>query len=154
GEAIQSIVQEATRRLPGAEPREKSESPGSEIYRIAPDGYPRQIWRSDKATVFSLALNQQGSLLAGTGDKGLIYRVESDGVRSSILTRTEPSQITALLRGRNRPVVYAVTSNLTKVYELKPDYALEGSFESQVKDTVTFSRWGRMQWRSVAGPKA
>jgi hypothetical protein len=147
GEAIQSVVQEATKRLTGAAPRDKGEVPGSEIYRIAPDGYPRQIWRAEKATIFSLALNPDGSLLAGTGNKGLIYRIESDGVQSAVLTRTEPSQVTALRRSRLRPVVYAITSNLTKVYELKSDYAREGTYQSQVKDTVTFSRWGRLQWR-------
>jgi outer membrane protein assembly factor BamB len=141
-------------RAAGA-PGEKGEPPGSEIYRIAPDGYPQSIWKSEKMTVYSLALHTDGSLLAGTGNKGFIYRLESDGVRSAVLARTEPNQVTALWRSRSRTTVYAITSNLTKVYALKSDYAREGSFVSQVKDTVTFSRWGRIRyWHSQAGDGA
>jgi hypothetical protein len=62
--------------------------------------------------------------------------------------RTEPTQITALWRSRARPVLYALTSNLSRLFEVQPGYAGEGSFESQVYDAVTYSNWGRAKWRA------
>ncbi len=146
-EAMRTAMSQVTALSTGLESRERSETPGSEIYRIAPDGSPRQIWRAEKTTVFALALSPDGALLAGTGDKGAIYRIEPNGQRSSTLLRAEPSQVTALWRSRVRPVVYAATSNLSRLFVLQPEFAREGSYESQVHDTVTFSRWGRVMWR-------
>ena len=146
-EVMRAAILQAGAFPPGQGSRERSETPGSEIYRIAPDGSPRQIWRADKTTVFALALSPDGALLAGTGDKGAIYRIERDGVHSSTLTRVEPSQVTALWRSRVRPAVYAVTSNLSRLFGLQSEYAREGTYESQIHDTVTFSRWGRVTWR-------
>lgn len=146
-EVMRVAISQAGAIFPGQVSRERGETPGSEIYRIAPDGSPRQIWRADRTTVFALALGTDGAVLAGTGDKGAIYRIERDGIHSSTLTRIEPSQITALWRSRVRPVVYAVTSNLSRLFGLQSEYAREATYESQIHDTVTFSRWGRVTWR-------
>ncbi|MBI3949636.1 MAG: hypothetical protein HY314_04180 [Acidobacteria bacterium] len=147
GDTVASAVQDATKDLGVGGSTGKAPTPGSVIYRIAPDGYPQEIWRSDKATVFSMALQPDGALLAGTGDRGIIYRIEPDGVHSSMLTRSDPSQVTALLRSARRPIVYAITSNLSNLFALKSEYVREGTFLSPVKDSTTFSKWGRISWR-------
>lgn len=143
-------VQEASRGSRAA--AAPAETPGSTIYRIAPDGYPQEIWESDKVTIFSLAWYTDNSLLAGTGNKGYLYRIEPDGVHSAILQRVEPSQVTALLRSARAPVVYALTSNLTGLYVLKSDFVREGTFISQVEDSASFARWGRVSWRWQSSP--
>lgn len=125
----------------------KTEIPGSRIFRITPDGFPEEIWKSDKATVFSVAFWPSRGVLAGTGDEGVIYQIEPDGTRSALLTRVEPSQVTALLVSRRRPLVYAATSNLARLFALESGYAREGSLISSVKDTSTFSQWGLIRWR-------
>lgn len=136
--------------------KSKPPPPGSAVYRIAPDGHPQEIWRSDKITVYSLAFRSDGQLLAGTGNKGGIYLIRTDGTSSALLNNVEPAQVTALLRSTRRPVVYVVTSNLARLYTLGSELAREGTLISQVKDTATFSKWGRafFRYQPVAGAVA
>jgi hypothetical protein len=42
---------------------------GSDIYRIAPDGYPEILWSSPTALVYSLSFDKEGRPLAGTGNE-------------------------------------------------------------------------------------
>ena len=55
------------------------------------------------------------------------------------------AQITAL-RARGDDVIVG-TSNLGRVYRLRDTYRSRGEYVSQVKDTATTSRWGRLRWR-------
>ncbi|HYK91757.1 MAG TPA: hypothetical protein VE398_23525, partial [Acidobacteriota bacterium] len=154
GEAVRAAIASAGAAASNLGQRMRTEAPGSEIYRIAPDGSPRRIWRAEKTTVFGLILGADGALLAGTGDKGAVYRIERDGVHSSILARLDPTQVTALLRSRVWPVYYAATSNLSRLFEIRSEYAHEGNYESQVYDAATFASWGRVTLRErvhVAG---
>src|SRR5262249_31454355 len=120
---------------------------GSEVYKIAPDGYPRRIWKSDKVNALSIALAPDGGVLVGMGERGMIYKVAADGRSWSVLLRAGASQVTALLSDGESRAVYAATSNLGRLYRVDGGFAKEGSFESQVKDAGAFSRWGRLRWR-------
>ena len=42
---------------------------GSEIYRIAPDGSPTRMWSSRDDLVYALGFDQNGRLIAGTGNR-------------------------------------------------------------------------------------
>ncbi len=117
---------------------------GSEIYRIAPDGEPRRLWESKSDIVYALGLDPQGKLLAGTGDRGRLIRLESETLYSVVLTATS-SQITALAAGLNDKILTA-TSNIGRIYELGPELESEGTFQSQTFDAKIFSRWGRLEW--------
>src|SRR5262249_18968772 len=119
----------------------------SDVYRIATDGYPRRIWKSDKATAFSVALAPDGDVLVGTGDKGVIYKLQPDGRISSMLVRGGGSQVTSLLSDPGSHAVYAATSNLGRLYRLGSGLAKQGTFQSQVKDASIFSKWGRLRWK-------
>ena len=117
---------------------------GSEVYRILPDGEPRKVWSSTTATAYTVGLDRDGKLLVGTGELGRLFRVESETLET--LVATMPSdQITALLRRPNGAVVVA-TSNVGMIYELGPELAESGTFESDVLDAKRFSRWGRLEW--------
>ena len=121
---------------------------GSEIYQIAPGGDPTVIWDSPRDIVYALALDQQGRLLAGTGDRGRLFRIESRTLHT-LLASASSSQITAIV---NTPggKVFAATSNIAKIYELGSDLETEGTFESEVFDADIFSQWGRLEWRGGA----
>jgi hypothetical protein len=117
-------------------------SGGSEIYRIQADGYPRRIWSHAQELVYALAFDTQGRLLAGTGNRGNLYRIDSD-YSYTRLVNVDPTQITSLLRvpdGR----VYVVTGNIGKVIAIGPDLEPSGTFESDVLDAGGFSYWGRI----------
>jgi hypothetical protein len=130
-------------------PMPPADAHSSEIYAIAPDGYPRRIWKLAKATAFSIIVAPDGNLLVGTGDRGMVYKVQPDGRASTMLVRTGGSQVTALLSDLGSRAVYAATSNLGRLYRIGSGYAKEGSYESQVKDAGAFSKWGRIRWRNI-----
>ena len=50
------------------------------IYKIAPDGAPEELWTSRDDVVYSLALNAEGRLLAGTGNNGALLAIDGRGV--------------------------------------------------------------------------
>ena len=126
------------------------EAQSSEVYRIAQDGYPKRIWKSDRVTAFCVVPGPNGSALVGTGDRGSVYGVSEDSRGATVLTRTGGSQVTALLADAASKSFYAATSNLGRLFRIGSGYALEGKFESQVKDAVIFSKWGRLRWRQDA----
>jgi sugar lactone lactonase YvrE len=124
----------------------------AELYRIAPDGYPRRIWKSDKVMILAVAIAEDGSALLGSGDRGTIYRMRADMRAPSALVRAGGSQVTALLVDGRTHSIYAGTSNLGRLYRTGAGHAASGSYESQVKDTGIFSKWGKLRWRQQAPP--
>ena len=115
---------------------------GSEVYRISPEGEPRRVWQSASSIIYALTVDPAGKLLVGTGDSGRLIRIESEILYSQVLT-VPSDQITALVPGPAGQVLVA-TSNSAKIYQLGPDLADEGSFESKVFDSKRFTEWGRL----------
>jgi hypothetical protein len=115
---------------------------GSEIYRIQSDGYPRRIWSHAQDLVYALAFDTQGRLLAGTGNRGNLYRIDNDYSYTRLLN-LEPTQITGLLRAPEGRI-YAVTGNIGKMIAIGLELEPAGYFESDVLDAGGFSYWGRV----------
>ncbi len=122
---------------------------GSEIYRIAPDGSPLTLWSSRDDLVYALAFDNQGRLLAGTGNKGHIYAITGPDQFTDLL-KAPANQVTAFAKAPQGGL-YACSSNFGKIFVLGPQPQTEGSYESDVFDAHIFSRWGRAQVRS-SGP--
>jgi hypothetical protein len=115
---------------------------GSDIYRVQPDGYTRRVWTHAQDVVYALAFNAQGNIIAGTGNRGNIYRLDSDHAYT-LLARVAPSQVTGLATGPNGRV-YAVTGNIGEIFSLGPEREASGTLESEVLDAGAFSYWGRV----------
>ena len=115
---------------------------GSEIYRIQTDGYPRRIWSHAQDLVYALSFDTQGRLLAGTGNRGNLYRLDNEHSYTRLLN-VESTQITGLIRSPDGRT-YAVTGNIGKLVAIGPDLESSGSLESDVLDAVGFSYWGRV----------
>ena len=115
---------------------------GSEIYAIAPDGAPARIWSSKDDLVYALAVDEQGRLLAGTGNKGRVIAVSRNGDYMDV-AKASANQVVALAPTKDS--VYVATSNLGKVFSLANQPSAEGSFESEVLDARMFSKWGRAE---------
>lgn len=118
---------------------------GSDIYRIAADGYPEQLWSSASALVYSLAFDAQGRLLAGTGNEGRVLAIDSPTLFTH-LAKSSSQQVTVLEGAGGR--VYLGTANPGKLFALGPELEAEGSFESDVFDADLFSHWGRIAWEN------
>ncbi len=121
---------------------------GSEIYKIASDGSPTQLWSSRDELVYALAFERiagKQRLVAGTGNKGRIFAIRDHGDYTD-LVKASANQVTAMANGTDG-TLYAATSNLGKVFVLGPSLNSEGNYESDVFDARLFSQWGRMEAR-------
>ena len=116
---------------------------GSDIYMIAPDGSPARLWSSREDIVYALTLDASGRLIAGTGNRGRILAIESDGSFVDLL-KAGATQVTAFSKAPNGGI-YCSTSNLGKLFLMGSAPEAEGTFESDVQDVHTFSRWGRAE---------
>ena len=88
-------------------------SGGSSIVRIAADGEPLEIWTHARDIVYSLGFDAEGKLLAGTGERGRLIRIESEHVYS-VVTSVTSSQITAIANGADGRTLLA-TSNVGRI---------------------------------------
>jgi sugar lactone lactonase YvrE len=119
-------------------------SGGSEIYRIHLDGHPQKVWTNGQDIVYALGFDAQGRALAGAGNKGRIYRLDTDNLYT-VLLNASPTQVTAFCAGKDGKI-YAATGNIGKVYEIGTSVEREGSIESDVFDAALFSNWGRLSF--------
>jgi sugar lactone lactonase YvrE len=120
---------------------------GSEVYRINPDGSPRRVWSNSQDIVYAISFDQSGQTLLGTGNRGKIYRLDSDAL-STLLVDASPTQVTGFGRGA-RGELYVVTGNIGRVYRLGAAFEKSGSFESDVLDAGAFTYWGRIGYRGT-----
>jgi hypothetical protein len=116
---------------------------GSELYRIGTDGYPQRVWTHPQDIVYSIAFDASGRPVLGTGNKGNIYRVDSEQV-STLLVNASPTQVTAFATGP-KGRLFAATGNVGKVYQVGPEIEKQGSYESEALDGQFFSYWGRVR---------
>jgi hypothetical protein len=139
---------------PGAPPSLAPAGPpvttGSEIYRIQADGYPRKVWSHAQDVVYALAFDAQGRVIAGTGNHGSIYRIDSDHSYTRLLN-LEPTQVTGFC-GSPDGKLYAVTGNIGKVIAIGPQMESSGTFESDVYDAGAFTYWGRLSTDPTGQP--
>ncbi|MGC9950783.1 MAG: hypothetical protein ABSF64_30835 [Bryobacteraceae bacterium] len=119
---------------------------GSDVYRIDPAGNPHRIWSHAQDIIYAIAFDPQGRALLGSGNKGYIYRIESD-VLYTALVASPSTQITAFQTGADG-ALYAAAGNVGKVYQMGPGLAREGSLESDVFDAGFFSQWGRLSFEA------
>ncbi len=127
---------------------------GSEIYRIAPDGAPSRLWSSHEDLVYALGFDQQGRLLAGTGNRGHIFAINGYQADDYIdLIKASATQITAFAPAPGGGL-YASGSNLGKIFVLGPGPEAEGTYESDVFDAHVFSLWGRASVRATVNSPA
>ncbi|MBZ5601504.1 MAG: hypothetical protein LAO79_04285 [Acidobacteriia bacterium] len=115
---------------------------GSEIYRIQTDGYPRRVWSNAQDLVYALAFDAHGHAIAGTGNHGAVYRIDSDHSYTRLLN-VAPTQVTAFCSAPGGKL-FAVTGNIGKLISIGPELETSGVLESDVFDAGAFSYWGRV----------
>ena len=118
---------------------------GSEIYKIAVDGSPQKLVTLKDDVVYALAV-RNGSLLASTGNRGRIYRVDTNEAgRFTDVAHLEASQAMAFAAAKDGLLV--ATSNSGKVFRLKDAVSQDATYISDVFDAQGFSQWGRAEVR-------
>ena len=124
-----------------------SVSGGSDLYRIQQDGFAEKIWSSPTDLVYAITLDAVGKPLLGTGNKGIIYRVDSVHLSTEWLN-APPTQVTSFLRAQNG-TIFAVTGNIGSLYSIGPSIEKQGTLESDVLDANDFAHWGKAHLTST-----
>jgi WD40 repeat protein len=114
---------------------------GSEVDELSPQGAPRKLWASRDDVVYALRATPQG-LLAATGNRGRIYRINEDGSWVD-LARATTGQATAFADAPDG--IYVATSNTGRLYKLSKEAAAQATYLSDVFDSGVFSQFGRME---------
>jgi hypothetical protein len=122
----------------------QSTTGGSEVVKISPEGSPETVWTSREDLIFSMALEANGNVLLGTGNKGSIVELEKNRNYAKVAS-TAAAQVTSLVATKDGKILVG-TANPGKVFTLGPGYESEGSFESDTFDAKIFSHWGRITW--------
>jgi hypothetical protein len=121
---------------------------GSEIYRIAADGSPQKLLTLKDDVVYALAV-RNGSLLAATGNRGRVYRVDAQAAgRFTDVAHLEASQGMAFASAKDGLLV--ATSNSGKVFRLGDAVATNATYTSDVFDAQGYAQWGRAETRAGA----
>jgi hypothetical protein len=116
---------------------------GVDVYRINPSGAPEKVWTNPRDTVYAIAFDRGGHAILGAGNKGTLYRIDSNSLSTALLN-VASTQITSLVTG-NDGAFYASTGNVGKVFRFGPDPESSGTLESDVFDSTGFSQWGRLK---------
>ena len=115
------------------------------LYRLDASGGNDVWWDSKDAAAFTLSLDGVGTqmqALIGTGVKGRIY-ASTLSRKPMMFAQLPEAQVSRLLTTPSG--LFAVTSNLGKVYQGKND-GQRGSYTSSVREAVTGATWGRISW--------
>jgi hypothetical protein len=132
-----------------AAPASRPRNPKGAIFRIRPDGLWDTLWEAADDWPFDVLIENDGSLLVGTGKEGKVFRLSGDPARATLLMRAAARQVTALVRDSAGRIV-AATSNPGKVFALSSGRAQSGTYESDVRDAGTVATWGAIRWRATA----
>jgi len=128
---------------------------GSDVYRIAPDGSPEKLVSLKEDVVYALAFHN-GSLLAATGNRGRVYRVDAEVPgQFTDVSHLEASQGMAIAAaGGAAGGLIIATSNSGKVFRMEDKTAANATYTSEVFDAQAFSQWGRVEVTPQAGTGA
>lgn len=113
---------------------------GSELVRIAADGYPEKVWSDNTEIVYAIAFDKDSKPVLGTGNKGNMLRIDS-ALLSTRLVSLSPTQVTALTAGPDG-AIYAATGNIGKLFQIGPALEADGTVETAALDAGWFAEWG------------
>ena len=116
---------------------------GAKLYEMRADGFVRQVWRCPEKRILSLAAAPGGGVLAGTGDQGVLFALDSlwNEVR---LADFPEADLLCLAQAGSR--VFVGTGNAGAVYRMDWDEKREGEYVSRVWDAEQVSSWGTPAW--------
>lgn len=113
----------------------------SALYRIDPNGVTDTVWSSNDITAFTVAVEDNGRALIGTGQKGRIYSATLGG-KPSLQVQSNEAQTVRFVKLASGQM-YAASSNLGKLFKLGNSTVATGSYTSSVRDASTVATWGR-----------
>ena len=157
GDAVRDLDEQGTAVIEGAieglttpgRGERRSKGVRGRVVRVAADGAVEELWRSNRDAPYSLALDDRGRVLFGTGEPARIYRAEPDGDVALLATLRE-AQVTGLVDAGGWIAV--ATSNPAAAYRMDGRAVDSGLFLSRPIDAGGQARWGSIRWREEGDP--
>jgi len=117
---------------------------GTEIYALAENQAPRKIWSGKDEIVYALQSGADG-LLAVSGNRGRIFRIQDDGSYADVAHLQAQQGLISLIASVAQAAdrILIGTGNTGKVYALGATATHE--YASDVLDSGAFARFGRME---------
>jgi streptogramin lyase len=112
---------------------------GTEIYAIQEGQAPRKLWTGKDEVVYALAARSDG-LLALTGNRGRIFRIEDDGTYADIAHLEAQQGLSLAVEAKD---IFVGTGNTGKLYTIDSEDKHE--YASDVLDAGAFARFGRVE---------
>jgi sugar lactone lactonase YvrE len=114
---------------------------GTEIYALAEGQAPRKLWSDKDEIVYALAAQPDG-LLALTGNRGRVFRIQDDGSYADV-AHLAAQQGLSMTAAQNGEGLLIGTGNTGKVFLLGASERHE--YASDVLDAGAFARFGRVE---------
>ena len=114
----------------------------SAIYRISPEHSVETLRTSKEENVYDLLLDSSGDLLFSTDQQGRIYRWHERQI--TLIAEPGNGETTRLVQARGG--LFAAMSNPARLFSFGAAGSAPASYESQVHDSISVARWGRLQW--------
>lgn len=114
---------------------------GTDIYAIHEGQAPRKLWSGKDEVVYAMAAQPDG-LLALSGNRGHIFRIQPDGSYADVAHLDAQQGLSLAARGSYGPILIG-TGNTGKLLTLGPSEKHE--YASDVLDAGALSRFGRME---------
>lgn len=115
----------------------------SAIYHVTEDGRIEQIFALPDGYLTAIAVGEDGSVFAGTGTLGRVFRILPDRSSSLIIDLPE-RQALALIRSGDTFLVG--TGDVGGIYRAQPPKAGGGRYLSKVLDAEFPALWGALHW--------
>ena len=115
------------------------------LFRVGADGRAEEVFANDDAQLTSVQLAPDGTIYAGSGKDGRIYRVDPDRSSATWIDVDERQVLGIDLVG---PSPMFVTGDPGAVYQVVAGPARNGTWTSKPLDARFVSRWGELTWRA------
>jgi hypothetical protein len=115
---------------------------GTEIYALEEGQAPRKLWSGKDEVVYALAAGPDG-LLALSGNRGRIFRIQDDGTFADVAHLEAQQGLSLAVESNPLKQVLVGTGNTGKLYALGSQEKHE--FASDVLDAGAFARFGRIE---------
>ncbi len=133
-----------------AKPAKNGGSSKGALYKISTNGVARNFWSGAPARLQSMLRQKDGSILAGSGDSGQVFRLHPDGDIEQLLD-FDAEQIVAIKPQRDGALL--ATANSGMLYKVLRKNATNGFYESTPFDAGSFTNWGSLSWRGTGQVK-
>lgn len=114
------------------------------IWRVGADGRAERVYSHATGHITSLEILEDGAIVGGVGEDGLVVRVNPDRTYSTFIDVDERQVLDLGLAGDTPYFVTGDGAAFYRVVEGRPQGAI---WESKVLDARFRSRWGQLTWR-------